>query len=292
MPRKGVVRAGALPEAQEVVDALRDAYQEQPGAMLIGGVTLNPLEVIAIDGQTGQYYRVPVTVDQASGTYQFGSPIPAGGAVSPNAYPSPPGAVYPGVPGGTPSLPAPTFSHAASRGVSPRDQARIQAAVVRGALPAHRAAFWEAKAARGEDVSVVDQLVAVLPLTATDKVAAAASREDADYERMFGPQAPQNDDGGQEYSALFGTVAQGQRASDAVQAAARREVEALTDDQLFERMFGPGESRTAAPGAGPGSERPVQDPLAARAAGRAGKNARREPPGTWATPSRPYPPRP
>jgi hypothetical protein len=261
-----IVRAGAAPG--EIMAALRDAYGAQPGAMPIAGVTLNPLEVIVVDGPTGRCYRVPVTTDKASGAFNFAAPIAASGP-------------------GASRLPA--SSPRASGGVSARDQQRIQAAVARGALPSDRAAFWVAKAAAGEDISVVDQLVTVLPV-APGKV--AASREDADYQRMFGARAPQADDGGPEYGALFGTVEHAQRAADSVQAAARREVAALTDDELFERMFGKDGAATAAPGMGSGSDRTVRDPLAARAAGRAGKHSRRAPAGTWNASQRPYAPRP
>jgi hypothetical protein len=267
-----IVRAGAaqsLPVTGEIVAALRDAYGAQPGAMPIGGVTLNPLEVVAIDDPTGRCYRVPVTIDQASGTFNFAAPIPADG------------------PGWSRLLAS--SSPAVSRGFSTRDQQRIQAAVARRAIPPERAAFYATQAAAGRDITRLDDLGAILP-GAPGKL--AASREDADYERMFGPRAPQGDDGGPEYGALFGTVEEAQRVADSVQAAARREVAALTDDQLFERMFGPDRSRAAAaPGAGPKSEKPARDPLAAAAAGRAGKHGRGSLAGTWNRTMRPYPPR-
>ncbi len=233
----------ALQTAQQVMDAVRSAYQQEPSPMLIADASLNPLELIVVDGQSGRYYRVPVTGND-DGSFSFGAPIPVTGPTSPNAYPSPPGAV----------------SQAASRGVSARDQQRIQAAVARGALPAWRTAHWEAKAARGEDISVVDQLAGGVVVPGAGKVAAAVSPEDADYERMFGARASQGDDGGPEYGALFGTPEQARQVADSVQAAAQREVEALTDDQLFERMFGKGDSRAAA------------TPVAASAAGPAGQH--------------------
>lgn len=264
---------GQAPQtAQQVMDAVRSAYQQEPSPMLIADASLNPLELTVVDGQSGRYYRVPV-IGNDDGTFSFGAPIPVTGPPSPNAYPSPPGAV----------------SQAASRGVSARDEQRIQAAVARGAILPRRVAFYRAQAAAGHDITALDHLVVVLP---GEPGKVSASREDADYERMFGARAPQADDGGPEYAALFGTVDSAQRAADSVQAAARREVAALTDDQLFERMFGKDESRAVAPGTGPGSDRTVRDPLAARAAGRAGKHSRREPPGTWNTSQRPYAPRP
>jgi hypothetical protein len=109
-----VVRAAELPVAQLIINQVRQAYLASPGAMPISSITLDPLEVIVIDGQTSQYYRVPVTVN-SDGSLAFGSPVPNPGPVSPNAYPNPPGTVQPNVPGGSPTLPAPTFSNA-SRG--------------------------------------------------------------------------------------------------------------------------------------------------------------------------------
>jgi hypothetical protein len=262
-----IVRAGAAPG--EIVAALRDAYAAQPGAMPIAGVTLSPLEVVTIDDPTGRCYRVPVTTDRVSGAFNFAAPIPAEGSEWARLLA--------------------TSSRAASREISARDQQRIAAAVARGAIRPERAAFYATQAAAGHDITGLDHLGAILRV-APGKV--AASGEDADYDRMFGARVPQGDDGGPEYGALFGTVEAGRRAADSVQAAARREVAALTDDELFERMFGKDESRAAAPGTGPGSDRTVRDPLAARAAGRAGRHSRREPAGTWNTSQRPYAPRP
>jgi len=210
----------ALQTAQAIMDAVRSAYQQQPDPMLIADGSLNPLELIVVDGQSGRYFRVPVT-GNADGSFSFGAPIPVTGPTSPNAYPSPPGAVNSGQPGGTASL-----ASLASRGISARDQQRIQAAVARGALPPDRAAFWEAKAAAGEDIRVVDQLVGGL-LPAAGTVASSVSQADADYA---------------EYGALFGTVEQGQRVADARNAAVR-DAAAQTGDEAFTRLFGKGGRR-------------------------------------------------
>jgi hypothetical protein len=233
----------ALQTAQQVMDAVRTAYQQEPSAMLIADASLNPLELIVVDGQSGRYDRVPVT-GNGDGTFSFGAPIPVTGPPSPNAYPSPPGAV----------------SQAASRGVSARDEQRIQAAVARGAILPRRVAFYRAQAAAGHDISWVDQLAAGLT-PAVGTLAAAVSPEDADYERMFEARAPQEADGGSsEYGMLFGSVEEGQRRADESRAAVRKEVAALTDDELHERMF-PGASRTAAAA-----------PVVASAAGPAGQH--------------------
>jgi hypothetical protein len=217
----------ALQTAQQIMDSVRSAYQAEPDAMLIADATLNPLELIVVDGQSGWYFRVPVTSND-DGTFTFGDPIPVTGPSSPNAYPQPPGS-------------APT---AASWGViSARDRARIQAAVDRGAVPRNRAAFWEAKAAAGEDISQVDQLVGGL-LDGLGTVAASAAPRDTDAEYP-------------EYRALFGPPETGQRVADDREVAARAAVAALTDDQVFESMFGK-VSAAAAPvtvaAAGPASQ--------------------------------------
>jgi hypothetical protein len=212
----------ALQTAQQIMNSVRSAYQAEPDAMLIADATLNPLELIVVDGQSGRYFRVPVTSND-DGSFSFGAPIPVTGPTSPNAYPSPPSAVNPGQPGGTASL--------ASRGISARDQQRIQAAVSRGAILPERAAFWAAKAAAGEDISVVDQAVGgLLPTAGT--VAAAAAPRDADAEHP-------------EYCELFGTVQAAQRRADASEVAARSAVAALTDDQVYENIFGKGSAAPA-----------------------------------------------
>ncbi len=240
----------ALQTAQAIMDAVRSAYQQEPNAMLIADGTLNPLELVVVDGQSGRYYRIPVT-GNADGTFGFGAPIPVTGPTSPNAYPSPPGTVNPG-------------QAAASRGVSARDQQRIQAAISRGAIPSSRAAWWSARAAAGEDISNIDLLAGGL-IPVEGKVAAAASPEDADYDRLFGPRSAQGDDGGPEYQALFGPVEEGQRRADEVRAARRKEVAAMSDDELYESLFPSGARRSAATA-----------PVAASAAAGAGQHGQRE----------------
>jgi hypothetical protein len=216
----------ALQTAQQIMNSVRSAYQAEPDAMLIADATLNPLELIVVDGQTGRYYRVPVTSND-DGTFTFGDPIPVTGPSSPNAYPQPPGS-----------------SMAAARGVSARDRQRIQAAVDRGAIPSWRAAFWQQKAAAGEDISRVDELVGGL-LDGLGTVAASAAPRDADAEYP-------------EYAALFGTVQTGQQRADARDVAARATVAGLTDDQVYESMFG----KASAPAA----------PVTASSAGPAGQH--------------------
>jgi hypothetical protein len=225
----------ALQTAQQISDSVRTAYQQQPDAMLIADGTLNPLELVVVDGQSGRYYRIPVT-SNGDGSFSFGAPIPVTGPAAPNVYPQPPGSS------------APT----ASRGVPARDRQRIQAAIARGAIPSWRAAFWEQKAAAGEDISVVDQAVGGL-LPATGTVAAAVSRGGAQSE-------PEEDL--DEYHALYGSRQDGERAADAREVAARTAVAALTDDQVYESMFGKASAAAA--------------PVAASASGPAGQRGRGE----------------
>ena len=254
----------ALQTAQQIMDAVRSAYQQQPNPMLIADGSLNPLELTVVDGQSGRYYRIPVTGND-DGTFSFGAPIPVTGPASL----APAGGV-------NPAQPAASFL-AASRGLPVRDRDRLAAAIDRGALTAERAAYWATQALGGRDISVIDQLVGgvVIPVAA-GKVTAAAARE-------------KPGDGEADYRALFGSVEEGQRAADAVQASARAQAAALSEDELHQRLFGPGRSRAAAT---PGRGTAARDPLGARAAGRAGKHARAEPAGTWDTTRRPYPPRP
>lgn len=227
----------ALQTAQQIMDAVRSAYQEKPDAMLIADATLNPLELIVVDPASGRHYRIPV-VSNADGGFTFGGPIPVTG-------PSSPGTVNP-QPSGTPAQ--------ASRGVSARDRQRIQAAIGRGALPSFRAAFWEAKAAAGEDISGVDLLVGGL-LTGLGTVAASAAPRDPDAEYP-------------EYGALFGTVQAGERMADARGVAARATATALTDDQVFDAMFGKASTPSApvaASAPGPASQGPAANRWRVRA---------------------------
>lgn len=229
---RGVINAAdgqALQTAQQIMNSVRSAYQAEPEAMLIADATLNPLELIVVDGQSGRYFRVPVTGND-DGTFTFGDPIPVTAPSSQNAYPQPPG----------------SSTTAASRGISGRDRQRIQAAIDRGAIPAFRAAFWEERSAAGEDISRIDQLVGGL-LDGMGTVAASAAPRDADAEYP-------------EYGRLFGTPEAGRRMADNREVAARTAVAALTDDEVFEAMFGKASSESA--------------PVAASAAGPAGQHGR------------------
>ena len=126
----------ALQTAQQIMDAVRSAYQQQPNPMLIADGSLNPLELTVVDGQSGRYYRIPVTGND-DGTFSFGAPIPVTGPASP----APAGGV-------NPAQPAASFL-AASRGLPVRDRDRLAAAIDRGALTAERAAYWATQALRG-----------------------------------------------------------------------------------------------------------------------------------------------
>jgi hypothetical protein len=203
VPPNRTIRAAdvkSLPVAQQIVDTVREAYLAQPGAMLISGVTLNPLEVLAVHASTGQSFRVPV-MTKADGAPNFGAPIR-------------------NVPGGAPSLPVAAASQALSGRPSDRDRRRIQAAVDRGAILPSRVAWWSARAAAGEDISGIDQLVGGL-LPVEGKVTAAAAQEDQDYP---------------DYRALYGTVQAGQQVADAREAAARNAAPE-TGEEAYDLLF-------------------------------------------------------
>ena len=129
--------------------------------------------------------------------------------------------------------------------VSARDAQRIQAAVARGAIPPSRIGFWESRAAAGDDISNIDLLVGGL-VPVGGKLAAAVPQDEADYDRLFAARAPQADDSGPEYRALYGSVEEGQRKADEVRATRRNEVAALSDDELYSSLFPPGASRRTA----------------------------------------------
>jgi len=130
-----------------------------------------------------------------------------------------------------------------SRGISARDEQRIQAAVARGAFTAARGQHWRVYAASGHDISFVDHLAGGLVVAGTGKADAAASQADADYRALFGPRA--RDYGpAPDYDALFGSTPQAaRRALDDQEALASHVIASLTDDQLFKRLFGDGGSR-------------------------------------------------
>jgi hypothetical protein len=243
LPPNRIVRAAAaqsLPAAQEVVDTLRAAYLALPAAKLVTGVTLNPVEILTVDGQTGQSYRVPVTI-QASGAVSFHPSIRS-------------------LPDGTPGVSASAPALAAKRGltISAADGNRIQAAVARGALTAARAEHYRVQAAAGHDISVIDHLAGGLVVPGMVAAAAAVSGDDADYAHMFGGgRARQADGDTPEYTAMFGSA-------EDIQAADRRQVTAMTDDELYRSMFKP-----------PVSRAPVA-PINASSAAGAGKPRRQE----------------
>ena len=125
-----------------------------------------------------------------------------------------------------------------------RDEQRIQAAVTRGAITPARAEWWRVQAAAGHDISQVDQLVGGL-LDGLGTVAASAAPRDTDGEYP-------------EYRALFGPSEAGQRMADDRAVAARAAVAALTDDQVYEAMFGKASAPAApvtASSAGPAVQR-------------------------------------
>ncbi len=129
------------------------------------------------------------------------------------------------------------------RNLPVRDEQRLQAAVARGALTPARAEHWRVYAAAGHSIEFVDHLGGgVVPpaagtVTAPGRTGTVAASSP--------PPAPQQSDDEVEYGKLFGSAEQGQRIADARVLAARDAIAALTDDEVYERMF-PGASRRAA----------------------------------------------
>lgn len=139
------------------------------------------------------------------------------------------------------------------RNLPVHDEQRLQAAVARGALTPARAQYWRVYAGAGHDISFIDQLGGGVVLPAAGTVAAAAGARTV---AAASPRpAPEEPDDEADYRALFGSTQQGQQIADAREVAARAAVAAMTDDQLYEAMFG----KASAPAA----------PIAASSAGHA-----------------------
>jgi hypothetical protein len=132
-----------------------------------------------------------------------------------------------------------------SRNLPVRDEQRLQAAVARGALTPARAEHWRVYAAAGHSIEFIDQLVGGVVAPMAGPSAAAAARGTVAAAAARGPAQPKPDEDGLDaYHALFGSRADGERTADAREVAARAAVASLTDDQVYETMFGKG---TAAP---------------------------------------------
>jgi hypothetical protein len=148
------------------------------------------------------------------------------------------------------------------RNLPVRDEQRLQAAVARGALTPARAEHWRSFAAAGHSIEFIDQLVGGVVLPAAGRVVAAAAPRDANagYHGLFGQTEPEED--GPEYTALYGSAERGRQVADTREVAAKAAVAALTDDQVYESMFGTVSAAAA--------------PVAASAAGPEGQHGRGE----------------
>ena len=123
------------------------------------------------------------------------------------------------------------------RNLPVRDEQRLQAAVARGALTPARAEHWRVYAAAGHDISFVDRLVGGVVVPAAGTVAAAAPRDGAGYRAQSAQPEPE-EAGIDEYHALFGSRQEGERTADAREVAARAAITALTNDQVYDALFG------------------------------------------------------
>ena len=252
-----------------------------PMSYWITEIQIAPPQLIVCDEATANIYRVPVTISGADISFgtpvqvqrefvdapgakttaaaRWGSPVIARAAIPaaaarPAPRPAQPSTVadtaedqlYREMFGGDPvqvqagarTVPAPK-----PRGLPYREtEAKIAAAIADGKFPRSRAAHYRALAAAGDDLSVLDQLAAGVPVL--DPGGADQDPEDALYESLFG--SPRGD-GSQPvtaaeaaedpaYSALFPSVEQERRRADAQLAAAAKATAALTDDELWAEM--------------------------------------------------------
>ena len=247
MPRNQPIKirgAASTPAAVSVDDVSRAFYENAstPPTYWITEMQLDPPQLIVCDDATSNLYRVPLTINGSSIT--FGAPVQVQRVFT--------------------DAPAPAKT-AASRGPVRANEAIIAAAVSAGRIPASRAGHYRTLAAAGHDISVLDTLAAApglgqhataaedaedaayralfggTPGSGPRAVSAAQASDDAVYDYMFGTRPDEPDPA--EYKALFPTAGQRQGAGDARIAAAAKATAALSDDELFDELFGKKGSR-------------------------------------------------
>ena len=231
------------------VEDVRRAYFEAPGTPMtrwICEVQLDPPQLIVCDDASGDLYRVPVQI--GGDGVSFGEPVEVEKTFvdMPAAKPAPAVAARWGSAAASRAgigLARPRAARP-SRPVSADAERHIQAAIQAGRIHPSRAGFWRQKAAQGVDVSVLDTLAAVDPdLLKAVTGSSARSPEDQDYERLFASGQRDQDEPGGEYALLFPTPDQDRRRVSAREVAAAKAAAALSDDKLFDELFGKGGSR-------------------------------------------------
>ena len=199
-------------------DVRRKFYDQAPPTQCIQSMQLDPLQLIVEDQAAGTLTRVPVELG-ADGSISFGQPVQVQVEYQDAEQ---------------------VAAKAAGKAKAER---HITAAVAAGRISAQRAGYWRTQAARGVDVSVLDTFAVVPPELKAAPGSPARSPEDQDYERLFGSGQQDQDDGGPEYAAFFPTPGQDRRRVDAREVAAAKAAAALSDDELWDRLFGKGGSR-------------------------------------------------
>jgi hypothetical protein len=260
--------AAAVMAAGVSVEDVRRAYYDNPAVPMsywITEIQLAPSpQLIVTDEATAAMYRVPVAINGSD--ISFGDPVqvqveyqdaPAPAKTTASRRPIPAAAQplspaedadYRALFGGDPvqlqagarNIPAPK-----PRGLPYGEaEAKIAAAIADGKFPRSRAQFYRDLAAKGDDLSVLDQLAGTPGLVLAGD--AAQDPEDAIYDALFGGR---RGDGSQpvtaaeaaedsQYRALFPTTAQERARADARLAAAEKATAALSDQELMRQMFG------------------------------------------------------
>jgi len=223
-----------------------------PATYWIAEMQLDPPQLIVCDDATSNLYRVPLTINGSDIT--FGDPVevqrvftdipapaktaasgrPARGTAQPvSAAEAPEDADYRRLFGGSPVQVQAARDVSAARAPAARPrretEARIAAAIAGGKIPRSRAPFYRQLAAEGDDLARLDMLAG-----GTIPAGAAEDPEDDVYKALYGARKPEP--ASPEYEAVFPTSDAARAAFDTRQAAKRKAVAALSDDELWDEM--------------------------------------------------------
>jgi hypothetical protein len=130
---------------------------------------------------------------------------------------------------------------AAKAAASAKAERHIAAAIAGNRIPASRAAHWRTQAARGVDLAILDTLAVVPP--SLRAAGGSSAKEDESYDALFGARHQDQDDPDPVYAAFFATPEEDRKRADAHQVAAANAAAALSDDDLYEALFGKDGSR-------------------------------------------------